>query len=99
MSLVQVIEWLNQKYIVSLYRENNNIFFFQKYIKKECESIENNEEKIIILKNEWTNLMNEGEWDWYILNENCILLETGCCSIDELKNKIQCAKKQYYTIE
>ena len=96
MSLKQVVEWLNNNYIVSLYRnENENDFFFQKYIK----TFDTVGEKTIILKNEWGNLMNEDEWKWYILNENFTLLETGYCSIENLKNKIHNEKKQYYTIE
>ena len=73
------------------------LFFFQKYIQSI--DITTIGEKTIVLKNEWENLMNEDEWKWYLLNENFILLETGYCSIEDLKNKIHTEKKQYYTIE
>jgi hypothetical protein len=98
MSLTQVVEWLNGNHIVSLYRkENENYFFYQKYIKNV--DITSVGEKTIILQNEWANLMNDDEWKWYLLNETFSLLESGYCSIDDLKNKIHTEKKQYYTIE
>ena len=101
--LQNIIDWVNVgDYIILYYTDGTN--GISRLFHKNC----NNNDNDIILKNNrfiyinlnnFPNLLNKGEWDYYIINENNNISECTCNIVDEICNLSQnIIYKYYFTI-